>query len=198
MERRAQREAAVCEAVFRLMERGEQMHTVTVQQIAAEAGIGKGTVYEYFSSRKEILTKAFAYRVEQEAQALARRVDAQPGFDAKLESLLRFAREVMRANMSGLKLLFTSVRTWDSAETLYDSTEDARGRILAQLRALAGRIVAEGVREGVLREPPSESYALMALAGGVFGYVNLPCILPGQSDEALLAEAKQMVYRAFG
>lgn len=196
MARRGEKEAAVCEAVFRLMERGAQMHTVTVQQIAEEAGIGKGTVYEYFASREEILTKAFVYRVEQEARALAARVDAQAGFDAKLESLLCFAREVMRAKMSGMELLFSSARSASSLEVLYDYTVDAREHIMRELRALAGRILDAGVREGALPAPPDEAYGLMALAGGVFGYANLQCVLPGKSDEALLAEAKRMVYRA--
>lgn len=40
-------------------------------------------------------------------------------------------------------------------------------------------IVESGVREGLLRQPPSEAYALMALAGAVFGYANLQHISPG-------------------
>ena len=198
MARRGEKEAAVCEAVFRLMEKGVQPHTVTVQQIAEEAGVGKGTVYEYFTSREEILTRAFLYRIEQEARALAARVDAQDGFDAKLESLLRFVREAKRAKASGMELLFSSARAAGSAEALYNRAEDAHGRILQGLRALAARIVEAGVREGVLRAQPGEAYALMALAGGVFGYAKLQCFLPDQSDEALLAEAKRMIYRALG
>lgn len=198
MTRRGEKEAAIYEAVFRLMEKGVQPHTVTVQQIAEEAGIGKGTIYEYFTSREEILTKAFLYRIEQEAQALAARVDAQADFDAKLESLLRFVREAKHAKTSGMELLFSSARAAGSIEALYSRAGGARGRILQELRALAARIVETGVREGALCAQPGEAYALMALAGSVFGYAKLQCFLPGQSDEALLAEAKRMVYRALG
>ena len=62
--RRTQREEQIYESVLRLWTQRGDLHTITVQQIADEAGIGKGTIYEYFSSREEIFAKAFAYRAE--------------------------------------------------------------------------------------------------------------------------------------
>ena len=41
MAKNAEKETALYEAVFRLLARGEKMYSVTVQQIAEEAGIGK-------------------------------------------------------------------------------------------------------------------------------------------------------------
>ena len=54
-EERRQRETAVYQAVLRLIGNGADITKLRVQEIAAEAGIGKGTVYEYFSSKEEIL-----------------------------------------------------------------------------------------------------------------------------------------------
>mgnify|MGYP003377401234 CR=1 FL=1 len=171
MAKNAEKETALYEAVFRLLARGEKMYSVTVQQIAEEAGIGKGTVYEYFTSREEIISKAMAYRLRGEADALSERVDKAEGFEQKLDTLLCFARDSVQAQASGMK-------------------------VVEQLRAMIARIVESGVREGLLRQPPSEAYALMALAGAVFGYANLQHILPGQDDAALREDARQMVRRA--
>ena len=88
MAKNAEKETALYEAVFRLLARGEKMYSVTVQQIAEEAGIGKGTVYEYFTSREEIISKAMAYRLRGEADALSERVDKAEGFEQKLDTLL--------------------------------------------------------------------------------------------------------------
>ena len=49
MAKNAEKETALYEAVFRLLARGEKMYSVTVQQIAEEAGIGKGTCLLYTS-----------------------------------------------------------------------------------------------------------------------------------------------------
>ena len=198
MARRGEKENAVYEAVLRLMARGEQLHTVTVQQIAQEAGIGKGTVYEYFTSREEILTKTFLRRVEQEVQALAARIDLARDFDGKLESLLDAAREVTRTQPSCIKLLFSDVQAAGAVEQLCGSLREGGMRTAKQLCALIGRMVAAGVQEGAVPAPPGETYGLMAVAGGVLGYVNARRFLPGQSEEALRAEAKRMVYRALG
>lgn len=101
MAKNAEKETALYEAVFRLLARGEKMYSVTVQQIAEEAGIGKGTVYEYFTSREEIISKAMAYRLRGEADALSERVDKAEGFEQKLDTLLCFARDSVQAQASG-------------------------------------------------------------------------------------------------
>lgn len=87
-----------------------------------------------------------------------------------------------------------SARTLESPEAVCRHIGDAQ--VVEQLRAMIACIVESGVREGLLRQPPSEAYALMALAGAVFGYANLQHILPGQDDAALREDARQMVRRA--
>ena len=52
---RKERETALYEAALRLIARGVNPAAMKVQQIADEARIGKGTVYEYFASKEEIL-----------------------------------------------------------------------------------------------------------------------------------------------
>lgn len=49
------KEQAVFAAVLRLAGRGVDLAGLKVQQIADEAGMGKGTLYEYFKSKDEIL-----------------------------------------------------------------------------------------------------------------------------------------------
>lgn len=198
MARRGEKENAVYEAVLRLMARGEPLHTVTVQQIAQEAGIGKGTVYEYFTSREEILTKTFLRRIEQEIQTLAARMDLAQGFDGKLESLLDAAREAARTQPSCIKLLLADAHMAGIVEDLCGSLRESGMHAAEQLRALIGRMLADGVREGVLPAPSGETYGLMTVAGGMLGYVNACRFLPGQSEKTLRAEAKRMIYRALG
>lgn len=198
MARRGEKENAVYEAVLRLMARGEPLHTMTVQQIAQEAGIGKGTVYEYFTSREEILTKTFLRRIEQEIQALAARMDLAQGFDGKLESLLDAARETTRTKPSCIRLLLADVHAAGAMEQLCGSLREGGLQAAKQLYALIGRMITAGVCEGTVPAPPGETYGLMAVAGGILGYVNACRFLPGQSEETLRAEAKRMIYQALG
>lgn len=45
-------------ALHDLMVAGSTLESVTVSQIAAKAGIGKGTIYEYFSCKEDIFREA--------------------------------------------------------------------------------------------------------------------------------------------
>ena len=67
----AQRKAKVYEAALALTSQGVSPAAMTIQQLADAAGIGKGTVYEYFSSKEEILQGV-------PATALRRRTSASP------------------------------------------------------------------------------------------------------------------------
>lgn len=67
---RREKEVAVYEAVLALLRRGSNLSTLTVSQIAAAAGMGKGTLYEYFSSKDEIVEGLIFYCVDNEIDRL--------------------------------------------------------------------------------------------------------------------------------
>ena len=71
----AQRKAKVYEAALALTSQGVSPAAMTIQQLADAAGIGKGTVYEYFSSKEEILQGLGHYCFEQENARVAERFD---------------------------------------------------------------------------------------------------------------------------
>ena len=50
-----EKKAAVFRAVLKLLRQGRPLGDLKVSEIAEAAGIGKGTVYEYFPSREELL-----------------------------------------------------------------------------------------------------------------------------------------------
>lgn len=52
---------AMYEAVNELMEEGRDIYSMKISEITARAGIGKGTAYEYFSTKEELLGKAIFY-----------------------------------------------------------------------------------------------------------------------------------------
>lgn len=71
MDNHAARKAAVYEAALQLVARGVSPAAMTIQQLADTAGIGKGTVYGYFSSKEEILQGLAEYCFARETNASA-------------------------------------------------------------------------------------------------------------------------------
>ena len=52
------------EAVLAMVTDGWDINRMKVSDITAQAGIGKGTAYEYFSSKEELIANAVLYDVE--------------------------------------------------------------------------------------------------------------------------------------
>lgn len=55
---------AMYEAVLELFASGRELSTLKVSEITAQAGIGKGTAYEYFSTKEEMIVGAIQYEAE--------------------------------------------------------------------------------------------------------------------------------------
>lgn len=58
------KKAAIYQAVMELFEEGADLGSLTVAEITGRAGIGKGTAYEYFSDKEDMIAEALFYNVE--------------------------------------------------------------------------------------------------------------------------------------
>lgn len=60
------------EAVSELIKEQKEISRITVAEITSKAGIGKGTAYEYFSSKEELIVNALMYEYCIKIQKLAK------------------------------------------------------------------------------------------------------------------------------
>lgn len=71
---------AMFEAVLELFESGKGLSSLTVAEITAKAGIGKGTAYEYFSSKEEIIAGALNYEARQHIEIIRELIESKRNF----------------------------------------------------------------------------------------------------------------------
>ena len=76
--------AVIYEAVLELLEEGVDLSELKVADIAARAGIGKGTVYDYFDSKEEILGKALLHHSSVIISHLIKRLEMRQTFREKV------------------------------------------------------------------------------------------------------------------
>ena len=74
------KKTAVLEAVISLVMEGKSLEALTVSETAARAGIGKGTVYEYFPSKEAMTAAAVCYYMRRELTALQGLIPLDRGF----------------------------------------------------------------------------------------------------------------------
>ena len=71
---------------------------VTVDQIAEEAGLAKGTLYQYYSSKQEIYLAALRHGVAELMEQTQQKVEAARGIRLKLEAFIRTRLNYMEEN----------------------------------------------------------------------------------------------------
>lgn len=82
------RKQTICDAAMRVVAR-KGITNVTVQDIADEAGVAKGTVYIYFNSRDEILSRTMDGATETLLQKLTEACESCETFREALERRIR-------------------------------------------------------------------------------------------------------------
>ncbi|MGN0983355.1 MAG: TetR/AcrR family transcriptional regulator [Gemmiger sp.] len=192
-QRRA-REAAVCEAVLRLLEQGSDFSSLTVSRIAGAAGIGKGTVYGYFPSKTEILRRLTAYCAENEAGRLEALLAPCAALDAAAEAMANYLRELARSRLAAYQIV-VRLLVQNGGPPPSGEAPALLARLRGILLALAGRLRAAGELGDV-----QDDYFLQVVAAAW-----LPCLLafspcrtlpPGPDLGAMLERARRMMVRA--
>lgn len=87
------KEEAMYRAVMELMTEGVAPDRIKVSDITGRAGIGKGTAYEYFSSREELLGKALIYFRDRWVESVMEVMTGLPSFTEKVTYLFDLVNE---------------------------------------------------------------------------------------------------------
>lgn len=149
-------------------------HLVLMDDVAARAGVGKGTLYRYFPTKEELFL-ATVLRGLDESHREFLSVFAQ---DAPLEQILETAVERMLTYFSGRMPLLTLLQRYEHRLSP-DDTEAWRQRRVDAVRAIVGALERAG-HGGRLRTVDVEMAAEMLL-GMVRTAVLYP--RPGKSPE---------------
>ena len=128
-------------AVF--AERG--FRAARVADVAARAGIGKGTVYEYFRSKEDLFLAVFRAFETATLDGAAPAAEASPGSAA--DFLRAFADATLKELRENLYFYPLTMEFWSAA-----ATSDLRDRLMVEFRELyAGyrTFVAAAIRRGM-------------------------------------------------
>ncbi len=135
------------QAMFVFARRG--YNTTTMEAIAEQAGIGKGTLYEYFQSKQDLFLACFETYIDQYFET----IEAQTGAagNGSASEQLRRATHAAFAFADHVEELFPLTFEFWAAS----ASSRMRGRIMdlfrgmyAQARRLLGAIIQRGIEEG--------------------------------------------------
>jgi len=138
---------------------------VRVADIADRAGIGKGTVYEYFSSKDELLFAVFEWMNHGIADRIRQLLDKGGTTQERLQRLLDLGAEITReqVEMQAVALDFWSASRGTKSEERYNL---ACLETYRTYRHLVADVIRKGQAAGELRsEVDADAIAAMVVAG---------------------------------
>jgi AcrR family transcriptional regulator len=123
---------------------------VTVAEIADRAGIGKGTVYEYFASKEELLFAVFEWMNEGISDRIRELLAAGGTTHDRLLRMLDLGAEVTReqVDMQAVVLDFWAASRGTRSEERYNQ---ACHESFQTYRSLVAEVIREGQASGELR-----------------------------------------------
>lgn len=132
--------AAIREAAMRVVGR-RGLAAATVQEIADEAGVAKGTVYLYFRSREEIFTRTTQAAVDDLLERLQGAVDEGGAFRVVLTRFLETQLAYFEEHKDFFRLYFA---TGEGSEEQRKSRLASRARHVAQITAMLEKAAKRG------------------------------------------------------
>ncbi len=131
--------------------------------IAKEAGIGKGTVYEYFESKENLLQEMIKYEILQYRIGLESNIAEGQSINEKLLNYSIFNACFLKDNLDMLQMLLqVNVCSGDMRKLLFEE-QTAIIRIMTQM-------IEEALEKGELRQDVSPELAALLILGMVDQY----------------------------
>lgn len=145
-----------------------------MEDVAREAGIGKGTIYEYFKSKDDIFREAFNYFTEQLDIVMSSRLYNVYDPIEKLKALVSGWMEVMQG--TSIDFLEIMIDFWAEGVRHHKDTQMFNlNKMYEEYRGMFESIIAEGIKQKKIK-PMDIKIAASILIGAMDG-ITLQWIL---------------------
>jgi AcrR family transcriptional regulator len=165
------KEIAVFDGLVGLLKQGRSLYSIKVSEIAKAANIGKGTIYDYFSSKEEAIYLALLYYLNNEMERIVSEVESTPSFKNKIYKLLDITEENIESKYSSLKTIL-SAKDISSVYDLLEADKKLIDLFISYMGKLLQSIVTSGESEGCINKAYSDYYKKSAIRSILIGFAQ--------------------------
>ena len=156
------------EAITAFVEEKRDLSSIKVSEITSRAGIGKGTAYEYFSSKEELIIHATMWMCSKQMNRIVEESDRLEGFENKFFFLLEWFQEHRAYNEMLLKAMKGSFQG-DCGKIKSFVSEDVMEQLKGYIADQLNRLMELGYQEGIFTEQNVEK-RIIIFAGALMQY----------------------------
>jgi len=180
----------IYEAALSLVYESNDFSSIKVADIADRAGIGKGTVYEYFQSKEQVIGEALIYMYDKGLESFERLLGENRGFKETYYTFLRNFRVMLNKNRHLYNLMTMNPANFSVHAAIQAIIHPRLKELKERHFELMEKLVERSISEGAIKANPLKFDWQAALLG------SLTCIYlqqqfpdPSLSDEEVLDKA---------
>lgn len=161
----------------------QTLHEITLDEVAKQAKIGKGTIYHYFKDKEDLLFEVATSGFDELCELLEQEVPNNASFTLKFYNMCSHIIQFFTNRQQLLRIMQTH------ASCTYWSKGKIRERWMSkrkQLVNIVADILSEGVVEGIIRSDLSTDFLATSLLGMLRSYVRDSDISPDFTQKSEL------------
>jgi AcrR family transcriptional regulator len=155
--------ASIQDATMRVIAR-KGMAAATMQEIAEEAGVAKGTIYLYFRDRDELVEKTFETAMEKLFVQIDEALDRDVSFENKLRAVTEAQLAFFSQNREFFRLYLSLRMPEGTPAQQRRHQRSCHPRYRQRVEKLAG-VLQQAIARGELRDLDTERLALFIIEG---------------------------------
>lgn len=177
------------QAVVELMLEGADINSMKVSDITNRAGIGKGTAYDYFESKDEIIVSAIIFSLDQILIEVEEKISQIQGFQNRMEYLFSMVDEMLGERECLLKFVHLLLGSSSVAFDLQGELKKKCNDDIIPMNVM-DKIVRQGVEAGEIDPKYPIAYTVYMICTKILMYAML---LDSKKEERpLYAESVDM------
>ncbi len=165
----------IIEAAIRVFSQKGYHHT-KMEEIAIEAGIGKGTIYEYFGSKLQLLQEIMVQSFSLYDRSMVAHEMKSLSMEDKIKMLLAGHFKFCQENKELTRILF-----WDT-EIMDEELRDWACQKRAEKEQHLQNFIEAGISRGEIRA--LDAKILTVMISGVLGAIWVPVVIEGWDIDA--------------
>lgn len=177
------------DAVAELLQQDIDLSTLTVANITEKAGIGKGTAYDYFDSKEEIIASAMMYKMHIVLDEVRQSLQSKTDFTQSVRCLLQCIDDSVKGKTYIVRFATILMNKSETGKRLRDLMGHKECK-QCHPEMLVKALVEKGIAAGELRKDLSVSYMTRIMIAKMLAYA----VFLVESKES---EEEKMQFRTF-
>lgn len=187
-------------AVMLLMEEGADIANLKVSDITEKAGIGKGTAYDYFDTKEDIIVFAILYYMEESFESMEKSIWEKENIVERIKYGMVSVDSTMSQGVCALRFINLLFESSKIGQRLREILRERSKTGNCQPLLIGRRLIERGIQDGEIRSDLPISYMTYMLVVKFFAY--LAFVVSGRENkegmEAIFGGESSMPCEEFG